>query len=183
MAAPLRGHLTIVGDCVFQQIEDGRATLVLWPLDVHWDDNAQQVVFPDDRRLSLGTDVVLGGGGIFIDDIKTSWPDGQAAAAELARCQPDVSWVWVAGHEFDPFRAFELYTHCGIYGTMIDGVWWRVTTPLGDGNGGPPDGWQDPSQPGTMTFYGDDRAVFTADQGLLARFAPTTFTQPQIRCS
>ncbi len=137
-----------------------------------------------DRRShqALGTDAVLGGGGVSIEEIKTYWPDGEVAAAELAMCQPDVSYVWVAGHEVDLFETFDLYTHCGICGTMIDGVWWRATTPLGNGHGGPPAGWADPSQPGTMTFYGDDLAVFTTEQGLLARFAPTTFAEPQVTC-
>ncbi|MGZ4702928.1 MAG: hypothetical protein ACXV98_17100 [Ilumatobacteraceae bacterium] len=183
MDAALRGHLAIVGGCVVQQVESGQATIVLWPLEVHWDDTAQQVVFPDDRRLSLGTDVVLGGGEVPVADIETYWPDGRAAAEELAMCQPDVTSVWVAGQEFDLFEAFDLYTHCGIYGTMINGVWWRATTPLGDGHGGPPAGWTDPSQPGTMTFYGDDLAVFTTDDGLLARFTPTMFAEPQVTCA
>lgn len=66
---------------------------------------------------------------------------------------------------------------------MINDVWWRANPPLGDGDGGPPAGWANPSQPGTMTFYGDDLAVFTTDQGLLARFKPTTSTAPQVTCS
>ena len=183
MDAALRGHLAIVGGCVVQQGLDGRATIVLWPLDVHWDDKAQAVVFPDGRRLTLGTDVVLGGGGISIEEIKTYWADGQSAAEALATCQPNVSLVWLASRSFGLVQAFDLSTHCGIYGTMIDGVWWRADPALGDGHGGPPEGWADPSQPGTMTVSGDDRAVFTTDQGLVARFKPTTFTEPQVTCN
>jgi hypothetical protein len=182
MSAALRGHLAIVSGCLVQQ-HDGQATIVLWPLEVHWDDNEQQVVFSDDRRLALGTDAVLGGGEISIEEIKTYWPDGQSAAEALATCQPDVSAVWIAGQEFDPYEAFDLYTHCGIYGTMIDGIWWRAKEPLGDRHGGPPVGWTDPSQPGTMTFYGDDLAVFSTEQGLIARFTPTAFTEPQATCT
>jgi hypothetical protein len=182
MDAALRGHLAIVGGCVVQQGINGQATIVLWPVDVHWDDKAQAVVFADDRRLTLGTEVVLGGGGISIEEIKTYWANGQSAAEALATCQPDVSLVWVAGGDIGLVQAFDLYTHCGIYGTMIDGVWWRANPPLGDGHGGPPEDWADPSQPGTMTFYGDDLAVFTTDQGLLARFKPTTSIEPQVTC-
>lgn len=184
MDAALRGHLAIVDGCVVQQVDDGQATIVLWPLEVHWDENAQQVVFPDDRRLGLGTDVVLVGGGISIEEIKTYWSHGQAAAATeaLATCQPDVVSVWLAGEDFGLFHGFDLYTHCGIYGTMIDGVWWRAREPLGDGHGGPPEGWADPSQPGTMTFYEDDFAVFMTDQGQVARFEPTVLTEPQVTC-
>ena len=123
---------------------------------------------------------MLGGGEISIEDIKTYWPDGQSAAEALATCQPDLSFVWVAGQEFDLYESFDLYTHCGIYGTMIDGVWWNANEPLGNGHGGPPAGWADPFQPGTMTFHGDDLAVFATDQGLLARFTPTTFTDPRV---
>ena len=183
MAALLRGQLAIVGGCVVQQADDGQTTIVLWPLDVHWDDDAQEVVFPDDRRLGLGTDVGLGDGGIYIQDITTYWPDGRAAAEELARCLPDVSSVWVAGHEIDPFESFDLATRCGIEGTMIDGVWWRADPPLSDSDGGPPAGWAVPSQQGTMTYYGEDLAIFTTDQGLLARFEPTTLTQPDVACN
>lgn len=43
MDAALRGHLAIVGGCVVQQGLDGQATIVLWPLDVHWDLEAQSV--------------------------------------------------------------------------------------------------------------------------------------------
>ena len=84
MDAALRGHLAIVGGCVVQQGLEGHSTIVLWPLDVHWDDKAQAVVFPDDRRLTLGRDVVPGGGGISIEEIKTYWHDGQSAAEALA---------------------------------------------------------------------------------------------------
>ena len=131
---------------------------------------------------TVRVDVVLGGGGISIEEIKTYWADGQSAAEALATCQPDVSLVWLAGGDIGRVQAFDLYTHCGIYGTMINGVWWRADPALGDGHGGSPAGWADPSQPGTMTLYRDDLAVFTTDQGLVARFKPTTFTEPQVTC-
>jgi hypothetical protein len=183
MEAALTGHLGIVDGCLMQQHEDVPPTMVLWPLDVHWDESASEVVFTDGRRLKLGTNAVLGGGFVAIEEIRTYWADGQSAIAALATCQPGITDVWVAGQEFDPYEAFDLDTHCGIYGTMIDGVWWHANTPLVDGYGGPPPGWAVPTQHGTMTFYGDDLAVFTTDQGLLARFKPTSFAEPRDSCS
>lgn len=59
---------------------------------------------------------------------------------------------------------FDLYTHCGINGTMIAGRWWQADPPLSDGHGNPPTGWGNPSQPGTLRMVDQETAVFSADQ-------------------
>lgn len=59
-------------------------------------------------------------------------------------------------------REFELYTHCGVNGAMIDGQWWQISPPLDDGNGNPPHPWKNGTQEGILRFVDDDTAVFTA---------------------
>lgn len=62
-----------------------------------------------------------------------------------------------------PPRDFQIYTHCGVNGAMIDGRWWKVSPPLDDGNGNPPPLWNNPAQEGVLRFTSDDTAVFTAE--------------------
>lgn len=78
-------------------------------------------------------------------------------------------------------RDFDLYTHCGIHGTMIDGRWWAAVEPLDDGNGNPPPGWGNPVQRGTLSLT-QDEAVFSAAGGLVARFEPTDLVAPPFSC-
>ncbi len=61
-----------------------------------------------------------------------------------------------------PPREFQIYTHCGVNGAMIDGRWWKVSPPLEDGNGNPPPPWNNGAQDGVLRFTSDDTAVFTA---------------------
>jgi hypothetical protein len=78
-----------------------------------------------------------------------------------------------------PDRQFELYTHCGINGAMIDGVWWRSTTALNDGNGNPPPGWGNPYQSGVLHFLDGSAAVFRAsDPNLSVKLQRTHGTDP-----
>jgi hypothetical protein len=66
---------------------------------------------------------------------------------------------------------FELYTHCGVLGTYLDGVWFAADTPLVEGGplaaGGanPPPDWGNPYQAGTLTLESADTAVFRDDLG------------------
>lgn len=53
---------------------------------------------------------------------------------------------------------FEVYAHCGVEFTTIDGMLWR-TTRRDDGQGNPPKGWPQ-SIRGTLTRPAVDRAVF-----------------------
>jgi hypothetical protein len=58
-----------------------------------------------------------------------------------------------------PNEDFQLYTHCGVNGAMIDGVWWHLTPALSDGNGNPPVGWGNPYQSGVLQFD-ESTAIF-----------------------
>jgi hypothetical protein len=70
--------------------------------------------------------------------------------------------------------ALDLLTHCGVFGTDVDGTWFAVEPPLVEGAGNPPAGWGNPYQPGTLTLTSADEAVFTDDVGheLVLRAAP-----------
>jgi hypothetical protein len=60
---------------------------------------------------------------------------------------------------------FELYTHCGVLGAYVDGVWFAADSPLVTGTASPPEGWGNPYQPGTLTLETADTAVFRDDAG------------------
>jgi hypothetical protein len=60
---------------------------------------------------------------------------------------------------------YDLYTHCGIDEALVGTVYFEAQTPLDDGSGNPPDGWDSPSQRGTMTLTSATRAVFTDNAG------------------
>ena len=73
----------------------------------------------------------------------------------------------------------DLYTHCGIFGADVGGVWFAADPPLVEG-AGPPAGWGDPYQPGTLTLESADEAVFRDDAGheLSLRAAPDSERPP-----
>ncbi|PSK98023.1 hypothetical protein CLV63_10671 [Murinocardiopsis flavida] len=60
---------------------------------------------------------------------------------------------------------FELTTHCGIDEARIGSTYFEAETPLSDGSGNPPEGWDSPTQHGTMTLKSEAKAVFTDDAG------------------
>ncbi|MFC9705615.1 hypothetical protein ACFTWD_33560 [Streptomyces sp. NPDC056943] len=65
---------------------------------------------------------------------------------------------------------FELYTHCGIDEARIGSTYFEAETPLSDGSGNPPEGWDNPTQRGTMTLKSETEAVFTDDAGHEVKF-------------
>jgi hypothetical protein len=67
--------------------------------------------------------------------------------------------------------AYDLYTHCGVDEAKIGTRFYEAVTPLSDGNGNPPAGWGNPSQPGTMTVVSATQAVFTDKAGHRVVFA------------
>ena len=81
-----------------------------------------------------------------------------AGSAGSTPAGPEVAAAPVVG------EPFELYTHCGVLGADLDGVWFAADPPLVD-EYGPPPGWQDPYQPGTLTRLSPAEAVFTDDAG------------------
>lgn len=60
-------------------------------------------------------------------------------------------------------QPFDLYTHCGVNGALINDVWWEVSPALNDGNSNPPNGWGNPSQPGNLNFVDEQTAIFTGE--------------------
>lgn len=80
-------------------------------------------------------------------------------------------------------KAFTVYTHCGVESARIHGRWWHAKPPLyGDTEGGgPPAGWGDPYQEGTLTVEAADRAVFEA-LGQRVVFVPAPDNEPVRVC-
>jgi hypothetical protein len=73
---------------------------------------------------------------------------------------------------------FELYTHCGVTGAWIGGDWFAAVPPLLNGAGGPPAGWANPSQPGTLTLLTSDEALFRDPAGHEVRFRAAPGSEP-----
>ncbi len=79
-------------------------------------------------------------------------------------------------------KQFEVYTHCGVENTRIHGDWWHAKPPLyNKRRNGPPPGWGDPYQTGTLTMVSDNRAVFEA-LGQQVVFVPTAENHPVRIC-
>ncbi|MEV7491117.1 hypothetical protein AB0O08_10180 [Streptomyces anulatus] len=79
--------------------------------------------------------------------------------AETVRATPSVRTI-----------PFVLYTHCGIGEARIGSTYFEAETPLTDGSGNPPEGWDNPTQRGTMTLKSDTEAVFTDKAGHEVKF-------------
>lgn len=78
--------------------------------------------------------------------------------------------------------AFSVYTHCGVENVRIDGRWWHAKPPLyNQERTGPPPGWGDPHQEGTLTMESADRAVFEA-LGQQVIFVPAPNNEPVRVC-
>ena len=77
---------------------------------------------------------------------------------------------------------FDLYTHCGINGALIEGRWWQADPPLDDGNGNPPAGWDNPYQHGTLAAVDEKTLLFTADSGLTVTLQRTNDTERPLIC-
>lgn len=74
---------------------------------------------------------------------------------------------------------FSLSTHCGIYTLTYRGRHFlRKGGPADDGQGNPPDGWNNGIQIGTLTICGTS-AVFTDEQGHYEEFAERTENDPE----
>jgi hypothetical protein len=75
--------------------------------------------------------------------------------------------------------ALDLYTHCGVLGTDVGGTWFAADPPLVE-EYGPPLGWGNPEQPGTLTLTAPDEAMFTDDLGheVVLRAAPDSARPP-----
>ena len=79
-------------------------------------------------------------------------------------------------------RPFSVYTHCGVENVRIDGRWWHARPPLyNEERSGPPAGWGDPHQEGTLTVESADRAIFEA-LGQRVVFVPAPDNEPVRVC-
>lgn len=77
---------------------------------------------------------------------------------------------------------FRVYTHCGVESLRVDGRWWHAKPPLYDDHRtGPPAGWADPYQEGTLTLESPDLAVFEA-LGQRVIFVPAPDNAPVRIC-
>lgn len=125
---------------------------------------------------------VAGGAWVVVDDpagpsptaapaSETGDSEPEAAAAEppadelaAAEAGPAGQLVVLPPAEIGVSYPFDLYTHCGITGADVAGVWFAADPPLVE-EFGPPDGWADPYQRGTLTLDSADEAVFRDDAG------------------
>jgi hypothetical protein len=81
---------------------------------------------------------------------------------------------WPASEPAEPGAAyaFELYTHCGLDHLVdFDASLWAVIGTADDGNGNPPEGFNNPFDEGTMTLVEGDVAEFRGQLGGVARFS------------
>jgi len=116
--------------------------------------------------VSLGMFVI---GYVHGEDLFGSAPDANPESQPLApviyneREEP-IGTMTANGAALSDTRPFDLLTHCGIDGAFIDGGWWKARTPLNE-NGNPPEGWDNPTQSGTLYFTAEDQAVFATADG------------------
>jgi hypothetical protein len=91
--------------------------------------------------------------------------DAAVPSSELAQVQVGVAYP------------FDLYTHCGILGADVGGVWFSADPPLVE-EFGPPAGWDDPYQRGTLTLESVDAAVFRDEAGHEVRLRAAESERP-----
>jgi hypothetical protein len=89
---------------------------------------------------------------------------GDARQSEDAAAGPGGALVVPPPAEVGVAYPFGVYTHCGILGADVAGVWFAADPPLVE-EFGPPAGWDDPYQRGTLTLESTDLAVFRDDAG------------------
>jgi hypothetical protein len=115
--------------------------------------------------------VLLAGCGSQLDSASTAPTSANAAGPRTAHLRrPERS------------RSYQLYTHCGIQGAMINGTYWRAMRRLSDGNGNPPPGWGNPYQQGALILLSGTRASFQSPAGTV-RFERTARLRPPFICS
>jgi hypothetical protein len=75
--------------------------------------------------------------------------------------------------------AIYMYTHCGVLGLDINGVWFAADPPLVE-DYGPPPGWDNPDQRGTVTLLSTTQAVFRDDAGHEVRLRADESARPPL---
>jgi hypothetical protein len=81
-------------------------------------------------------------------------PDARGTQPSPLGSSPGVEWT-----------SYSLYTHCGIDETNAGGRWYHAETPLSDGNGNPPAGWENPYQAGRLRVLAGGRVEFRDNAG------------------
>lgn len=87
---------------------------------------------------------------------------------------------YAAGVTIGETYSYEMYTHCGIHWTRIDGTWWE-TSPIGVNEAEPPSGWGNPYDAGRMTIVDHRTAVYDGPDGDV-QFSRTSKTEPPFVC-
>ena len=82
----------------------------------------------------------------------------------------------------NPGAFFQIQTHCGVNGAIIDGHWWAADPALTNGEGSPPTGWADPVQSGNLERLDLDTAIFRANAGLVVTLRRTGANVPPQPC-
>ena len=121
-------------------------------------------------------------GGVSVAGLMSACDSGQGISGPVVEDDPTV------GHTSQPTTKeqsrFAMYTHCGVESARIRGHWWEATDPLyGDGGpgSGPPSGWHNPFQEGTLTLTAKDRAEFRAN-GTVVSLVPRKVDEPIRMC-
>jgi hypothetical protein len=125
----------------------------------------------------IGGAVWLGAGGPAGAD-RTASPPSDDAPASVPASGPVASAAGPSA--MDAGRPFDLYTHCGVLGADVDGVWFVAEPPLTDGAGNPPAGWGNPEQAGTLTMVSPTEAVFRDDVGHEVRLRADDAARPPL---
>ena len=117
-----------------------------------------------------------------------------ADAPLTERRREDIETIWAA-LEIEPIRTglddarvgrrywHEISTHCGVVWTAFDARTWLATPPLmGHGGIRAPEGWDGPTEFGTIRLEDSDSAVFESRDGArAARFRPRTEADPPVQ--
>jgi hypothetical protein len=92
-------------------------------------------------------------------------PEGDTLAADAAAGAPGETQTLPPSLEVGAAYPLDLYTHCGVLGLDVGGVWFAADPPLVEGAGNPPAGWGNPYQRGTLTLVTTEEAVFADGAG------------------
>lgn len=144
--------------------------------------------------LAAAAAVAVGSGSIWLVDGRDSTPSaGSASDARVSAGLPESDSQAPAAAPSEGASAddralasvpvvgvgysVDLPTHCGVRGADVGGIWFAADPPLVEA-GGPPAGWGDPVQPGTLTLLTADEAVFADAVGHSVRLHADDAARP-----
>jgi hypothetical protein len=111
-------------------------------------------------------------------EITSEQPENGPLSADAAAAAPGEGQAVATLPEVGVASPLDLYTHCGVLGTDIAGVWFAADPPLVEGAGNPPAGWGNPYQPGTLTLVSAEEAVFADEVGHRVRLVADETARP-----